>query len=216
MFTNSIKKVAAFTLSFLAFISIASAQYMDFTGVDLNAYAQQGYDTYTGMINNSMAGIMQQRGPEIEAAYQQCLNSGSYCGSFDEYALNYVSTNSFTDGGAWAATQRGMQQNEYEAWQGVQQAEWDSANAINNWNGNYYENSNEMGNVMVGNSTWVDPYTGANHTLPYTGVQPGQSWYDQASGLYFKYNPYNQQDGQYYVSQDGSYYQPMNPWQAGQ
>lgn len=211
MFSKFSKTLTALMISLLA---IVSAQYMDFTNLDLSGYMQQQYDMTTNMINGQMGSIMQQRGPEIQAAYQQCLYSGYYCGSFEDYALNYVSTNGFTDGGAWARTQRGMQQQEWEAWGGVRAAEANSANAINTWNGNFIENSGEMGNVIAGNSTWVDPYTGANYTLPYTGVQPGQSWYDQASGLYFMYNPFNQQNGQYYFSQDGSYYQPMYPWQA--
>jgi hypothetical protein len=218
MFTKPIKTLAALITSLVALSSLASAQWgmPDLTNIDLNAYAQQQYDLTTNNLNGYMQNVMQQRGPEIQAAYQQCQYSGGYCGSFEEYALNYVSTNGFTDGGAWAATQRGMQQREYAAWQGVQQAEANSANAINGWNDNYYQNSSEMGNVITGSSTWVDPMTGTNYTLPYTGVQPGQSWYDSASGYYFQYNPYNQQNGQYYMSQDGYYYQPMNPWQAGQ
>jgi hypothetical protein len=170
----------------------------------------------TNMINGQMSGILQQRGPEIQAAYQQCLYSGGYCGSFEEYALQYVSTNGFTDGGAWAMTQRGMQQKEHEAWQGVKQAEANSAAAINGWNSNYYENQGEMGNILMGTSSWIDPKTGSNYTLPYN-IQANTSWYDNGTGNTFYYDTVNNPAGQYYIlSPDGSWWMPLNPWQTGQ
>jgi hypothetical protein len=215
MFTKSITKVlAALALSLLAFVSIASAQYgmPDFTNFDFSGYMQQQYDMTTNMINGEMNGILQQRGPEIQAAYQQCLYSGGYCGSFEEYALQYVSTNGFSDGGAWAMTQRGMQQKEYEAWWGVKQAEADSAAAINGWNSNYAQNQGEMGNILMGNSSWVNPNSGTNYQLPYT-LQPNSFYYDQSSQQQFWYDPY----GQYHIlSPDSSWWMPLNPWQAGQ
>jgi hypothetical protein len=212
------KTLSSLIFSLLSVSSFAFAQYgmPDFTNMDLSAYMQDQYNMTTNMLNSSMYDIMQQRGPEIQAAYQQCLASGSYCGSFDEYALNYVTTNGFTDGGAWARQNQTNIANEQAAWNNVQIAQQGYQNAYGNYTGNYSQNMNEAGNVMMGNSTWTDPTTGANYTLPYLNMQPGQSFYDNATGYYFQYNPYNQQNGQYYMSPDGYTWQPMNPWQAGQ
>lgn len=205
--------------SLLVLFSTAAAQWgwgmPDFSNFDLNGYMQQQYDMTTALINDQMAAILQQRGPEIQAAYQNCLNSGRYCGrSFEEYALEYVSTSGFTDGGTWARTQQGMQQKEQQAWLGLQAAEQNSSAAINGWNNNYYQNHWELGNHLGGSSTWTNPATNMNHTLPYMGIQPGQNWYDSASGYHFMYNPYQEASGPYYTSPNGQYYQPMNPWQA--
>lgn len=198
--------------------SFAFSQYgmPDFSTMDLGAYMQAQYSMTSQILDTTMYSIVQQRGPEIQAAYQQCLTSGAYCGSFDEYALNYVTTNGFSDGGAWARQNQINIANEQNAWNNVQIAQQGYQNAYGNYTGNYSQNMTEAGNVMMGNSTWTDPYTGANYTLPYLNMQPGQSFYDSASGYYFQYNPYNQQNGQYYLSRDGYTWQPMNPWQAGQ
>lgn len=208
------KALTTLVTSYLAFSGASLAQYgsgyMDFSNFDFSAYMQEQYTMTTANINNLMYEALQQRGPEIQAAYQRCLSSGYYCGSFEDYALNYVSTNGFTDGGAWAATQRGMQAKEHEAWQGVQAAEANSAAAINGWNTNYYENQAEMGNVLQGNNTWVNPSSGYNYQLPHT-LEPNSYYLDPSSQQQFWYDPY----GQYYVlSPDGAWWLPLNPWQA--
>ncbi len=216
MFSKLSKTLTALISSLFILAGSASAQWgmPDFTNFDFRTYMQQEYDTTTSMIQQQMQTILQQRGPEIWAAYQRCMYSGYYCGSFEDYALNYVSTNGFTDGGAWARTQSHMRQKEQDLWWGVQDAERQRAESLNTWNSNYRHNQGELGNHLGSGSTWVNPYTGMNHTLPYTNVQPGQGWYDSSSGYYFLYNPYNQQNGQYYISRDGNSWQPMNPWQA--
>ncbi len=197
----------------LSLAGFASAQYgmPDLTGIDLNAVLAAQMQQTQGALNGVMYDAMQQRGPEIQAAYQQCLYSGSYCGSFDEYALNYVTTNGFTDGGAWAKQNQTNIANEQTAWQGVQNAEQGYRDAYGNYTGNFSQNMGEAGNVLMGNNTWTNPQTGGNYTLPYTW-QPG---------TYNSYNGYT-----YYVDPSGTYYQvdpnnagwmyQLNPWQAGQ
>ncbi|MCA9840277.1 MAG: hypothetical protein KC422_25425 [Trueperaceae bacterium] len=214
----NLKTLNSLIFSLVAVSSFAFAQYgmPDFSNFDFTGYMNNQVAIGQASLQSMMAQIMQQRGPEIQAAYQQCLTSGAYCGSFDEYALNYVTTNGFTDGGAWARQNQINIANEQNAWNNVQIAQQGYQNAYGNYTGNYSQNMTEAGNVMMGNSTWTDPYTGANYTLPYLNMQAGQSFYDNASGYFFQYNPYNEQNGQYYMSPDGYTWQPMNPWQAGQ
>jgi hypothetical protein len=117
-------------------LNLASAQY-DFTSLDLNAVlAAQMQQTQMG-INGVMYDAMQQRGPEIQAAYQQCLYTGGYCGSFDEFALNYVTTNGFSDGGAWARQNQANIAAEQQTWQGVQQAQQNYQDAYGQYTGNF-------------------------------------------------------------------------------
>jgi hypothetical protein len=209
----STKRLAALVISLLALSGLASAQWgmPDFSGVDFNAIvAAQSAETQT-QINAIMGQAMQQRGPEIQAAYQQCLYSGGYCGSFEEYALNYVTTNGFTDGGAWARQNQANIAAEQQAWQGVQQAEANSAAAIQGLNNNYAQNQWEAGNVLYGNSTWTNSYDNTNHTVPYNwqpdtyNTYNGQNYYVDYAGQYFWVDPNN----------TGWMY-PLNPWQAGQ
>ncbi len=197
MFAKS-KILAALATSLLAIAGFASAQYgmPDFSGVDFNAIvAAQSAQTQAD-INAIMGQALQQRGPEIQAAYQQCLQAGYYCGrSFEEYALEYVSTNGFSDGGAWARQQQANAAALGQAWRGVQAAEAASAAAISGLNGSFIANSQEMGNVIVGNATYYGPQGSA--VLPY-GWQPnayyqhqGQSYYVDYSGQYYWVDPNN-------------------------
>jgi hypothetical protein len=214
MFSQHSKRLAVLALSLLALSGLALAQWgmPDFSGVDFNAIvAAQSAETQA-QINAIMGQAMQQRGPEIWAAYNQCLQTAGYCGrSFDEFALEYVSTNGFTDGGAWARQQQINTENLGRAWQGVQQAEANSAAAIQGLNNNYAQNQWEAGNVLYGNSTWTNPLDNTNHTVPYTwqpntyNTYSGQTYYVDYTGQYFLVDPNN----------TGWMY-PLNPWQAGQ
>ncbi len=192
MFTKSIKTLTATLSSLFVFIGLASAQ--DFTGIDLNAVLAGQMQQTQYALDGVMQSAMQQRGPEIQAAYQQCLYTGGYCGSFEEYALNYVSTNGFTDGGAWAKQNQANIAAEQQAWQGVQNAQQGYQDAYGNYVGGFSENMNESGNILMGNATYTGPqdfgYQGSE-VLPF-GWQPES------------YNTYNGQ--QYYVDNSGQYY----------
>jgi hypothetical protein len=192
MFSKSIKTLTAILTSLFVFIGLASAQ--DFTGIDLNAVLAGQMQQTQYALDGVMQNAMQQRGPEIQAAYQQCLYSAGYCGSFEEYALNYVSTNGFTDGGAWARQNQANLAAEQQAWQGVQNAQQGYQDAYGNYTGNFSENMNESGNILMGNATYTGPqdfgYQGSD-VLPY-GWQPES------------YNTYNGQ--QFYVNNSGQYY----------
>jgi hypothetical protein len=200
MFTTSNKTLAALVISLFILTGFSSAQYLpDFTGIDLNAVLAGQMQQTQGALDGVMQNAMQQRGPEIQAAYQQCQYSGGYCGSFEEYALNYVSTNGFTDGGAWARQNQVNVANEQNAWQGVQNAQQGYRDAYGNYTGNFSETMNESGNVLMGNETYDGIQEYGSQVLPY-------GW--QANS----YNTYNGQN--YYVDDSGQYYQ-IDPNNSG-
>lgn len=180
---------AALATALFALFAAASAQ-VDWYGL-VNAQSAQTQAYIQGIMQQAL----QQRGPEIQAAYQQCLQAGYYCGTFEEYALEYVSTNGFSDGGAWQRQQQANTAALGQAWQGVQAAEAASAAAIGGLNGNFIANSQEMGNVIVGNATYYGPM--GSTVLPY-GWQPnayyqyqGQTYYVDYSGQYYWLDPNN-------------------------
>lgn len=175
-------KAALATALFVLFAP-AFAQ-VDWYGlVNAQAAEQQAY------VQGIMQQALQQRGPEIQAAYQQHLQAGGYPVTFEEFAYWFVATNGFTDGGAFARQGQANIAAEQAAWQGVQAAEANSAAAIAGLNGNFVANSQEMGNVIVGNASYYGPTGSA--VLPY-------GWQPQS------YNSYNGQT--YYVDHVGQYY----------
>jgi hypothetical protein len=160
--------------------------------------------------------------PAIQLRYQQYMQQTQEQGikAYDFYTYTYyfLATNGFSGQGVatWQASEAANNAKVQQAYQGYQGAVESYRNTVTEGQQHFYENQLEFGNVVAGNSTWTDPSTGTTYTLPYTGVQSGQSWYDPGSGMYFWYNPYNQLEAQYYISPDGQYFQPMGPWQAGQ
>jgi hypothetical protein len=219
MFTKSITKLAALVLSLLALAGFASAQYDEsiaqlMTSVDgMMVHNQQQIDYTNAQIEDAINRYVQD--PQIQAAYNQCLQTSGMCGDIRWFAYNYVATGGFTDGGAWMNTTRQMDARTQQGWQGVQAAEQGSANAISGLNESIANSQAEWRNVMGGGSTWMDPSTGTGYNLPY-GLQSGQTWYDAGTGQYYSYNPYNWDQGVYFTSTDGYTWQQLNQWQPGQ
>jgi hypothetical protein len=220
------------------FLSLAAAQY----GNDYWSNLMGSLDSSVFMYDQSIQQHMQQlnqivtqgdkhvdasvhqamQDPNVQLRYQQYVQQSQQQGNqpydFYSYTYYYLATNGFSQQGvaAWQASETANNAKVQEAYRGYQGAVENYRNAVAEGQQQFYENHWEMGNVVAGNSTWTDPATGASYTLPYTDVQPGQSWYDAGSGMYFWYNPDNLQNGPYYISPDGQYYYPMNPWQAVQ
>lgn len=183
---------AALATGLLALLGAASAQYADFTGMDITAMYNQYIVQQQANENSYVQGIVQQnmQNPQIQAMYQQHLASGGG-GSFEEFAYAYAATGGFTPQGMayWGQVQQGINTQQRDAMAGYRAAQANSAAAINAWNSNYYQNSQEMGNVIVGNATYYGPQ--GSTVLPYTW-QP---------------NTYNSYNGQtYYVNYSGQYY----------
>jgi hypothetical protein len=181
----------------------------DFSSVDWQALVQQQSNETQAYIWGIVQQALAQRGPEIQGAYRRCLQMGYYCGrSFEEFALEFVTTNGFTDGGSWSRQNQANLRQLQQSWAGVQQAEAASRDAIAGLNAGFAANTHEAGNTLLGNSTYLNPGTGAQHVLPHTW-QPGG--YYQHQGQTYYVNP----SGQYYwvdPNNTGWMY-PLAPWQ---
>jgi hypothetical protein len=234
MFAKNFNLLTVFTTSVLALPSFSLAQYgdgsywdsvmnslnLDFSTYDqtiqqsmeqLNQIVGQGQQQVDATVRQSM------QDPAIQARYQsyqqQVLQQGSQPVDFYTYTYYFLATGGFSQQGvaAWQANEAANNAKVQEAYQGYQQAVEDYRNSVAEGSQHYYENQSEMGNVLQGNSTWVNPNDGSNHTLPYT-------WQRDS------YNTYNNQT--YYVDPSGTYYwldpnntgwmYPLSPWQAGQ
>ncbi|MDP1564003.1 MAG: hypothetical protein Q8M16_21690 [Pirellulaceae bacterium] len=117
-------------------------------------------------------GITQQnmQNPEIQRQYQAyAANGGS--GSFQDYAFGWAATGGYTPTGwgVWNASESQIQRRD-------QQAISDYHNYTNNL---WTETNNERrqvqdrmayhrGELLSGNGTYVNPWNGSHHTLPYT------------------------------------------------
>jgi hypothetical protein len=207
MFTKSITKLAALALSLLALAGFASAQ-IDSIEQMMQDNARKMANTDV-QINDAINRAMQD--PQIQAAYNQCQQTSSMCGDFRWYAYNYVTTNGFTDGGAWMNTTRQMDARTQQGWWGVQDAERRSADAMNDWNGSFQRNQEEFGKTITGESTYINSYTGTQEDLPY-GWQPetyntynGQTYYVDYTGQYYMVDPNN-----------SGWMYSVTPWQPGQ
>jgi hypothetical protein len=156
MFTN-IKTRATLVLSLLALAGFASAQYRDFTSMDIT----EMYNAWAGQQNAAMDYQTQQiigqvyQDPRFQSMYQQYLASGGTA-SAEQYAYSYAATGGFT--------LQGMQiyQNSealsaakiQSAWQGYQNAVQGYRDAYGNYTGGFSENMNESGNILMGNSIY--------------------------------------------------------------
>jgi hypothetical protein len=182
----------------------------------------EGQD-FTAMINQQMAamnntiaqgqrqvdGIVQQRmqDPQVQAAYRQHVANASRHGvrhyDFPTFTYYYVYTNGFSAAGmAHArATDNGIRQAELNAWRGVQAAEANRGAAQSAWANGYFNNQQEAGRQLVGNSTFTAT-NGAQTVLPHTWQMNTVHQY-QGNTYYVDYA------GQYWVASSGHWY-PLN------
>jgi hypothetical protein len=213
MFTKGFTKAAALILSLFALTGFASAQY-DFTGMDIagmyNSYVQQQNAQMEVQLQQIIAQVMQD--PRFQSMYQQYIMSGGTA-TAEQYAYSYAATGGFTPQGMQIyqnseALSAAKIQN---AWNGYQSAVQGYQEAYNNYTGSFAETTNEMGNVLMGNSTYVDYATGSSYVLPHTwqtetyNYHNGQTYYVDYAGQYFMVDP-NNSDWMY----------PLTPWQPGQ
>jgi len=142
--------------------------------------------------------------PRCKAMYQQHVQQGGRS-SLRDFAYWFVATN----GGDPAATRRYMegernnQIKEQDAWRGLQRAQEESRKAISAWQEGYRQNQSEMGNIMTGKATYVDP-TGQRHLLPYT--QPGV-YRDASTGNVYGLDQY----GRYFMRDNNGFWTELTP-----
>lgn len=183
---------SVYTLILLVIPVIADAQ--DFTGMDItsmyNAMAAQQNAQMQQQTQQIVLQVMQN--PRFQGMYQQHLASGG-SSTPEQYAYNYAATGGFTESGM-----RNYQNSEAAsaakiqgAWQGEQKAIQGYRDAYNGYASGYSSNQQEVGNSLMGNSTYVQPDSGSSSVLPHT----------------WQTNSYNSFNGNtYYVDQSGQYY----------
>ena len=115
-----------------------------------------------------------------------------------------MATGGFTAEGMarYRQSESASQQRELAAAQGLRQAQAARGQAQQQFAQGYARNQAEAGEVLRGNSSWVDPSSGRQRALPYLG--PNGTYQDQATGQRYWRDP----SGQYYV-QAGN-----GPWMA--
>jgi hypothetical protein len=113
--------------------------------------------------------------------------------SYAQFAYQYAATAGFTPDGIarYRQGEADNQRKEHEAWNGYRHAQDQRALAQQQYADGYAHNQAEAGEVLRGNSSWVDPRTGERRELSYLGdnvsVDPatGQHYYRDASGQYY-------------------------------
>jgi hypothetical protein len=145
--------------------------------------------------------------PNCAAMYRQHQAQGGTL-SYAQFAYQYAATGGFTPEGI--ARYRGVeadnQRKERDAWNGYRGAQDARAAAQQAWRDGYAHDQNEAGEVLRGNTSWVDPATGETRALSYTGAN---AYTDPQSGREYR----RDDSGRYYVQgADGLWY-PMTPAQ---
>jgi hypothetical protein len=144
--------------------------------------------------------------PECQQMYRRHLAQGGTL-SFPQFAYQYVATGRFSAEGIarYRRSEGDNQRREAAAWAGVRAAEEGSAAAMQENSDHYARGQDEAGEVLRGNSSWVDPNDGQRRALSYTGENAAYT--DPASGRVYQRDA----SGQYYVQgADGLWY-PMTP-----
>lgn len=177
-------------------------------GAMIQQQLQQG-EQLAAQMQQGEQQIVQQlmQNPDCIARYQQHVAAGGAL-SFPQFAYQYAATGGFSSDGIarYRAGESANQQREQQAWAGYRTAQDQRAIAQNGYAQGYFNNQVEAGNVLQGNSSWVDPATGQNRALAYSGQNV---YVDPNSGQAF----YRDNSGQYYAQgQDGGWY-AMTPAQ---
>lgn len=130
--------------------------------------------------------------PDCQLKYRQHLAAGGAM-PFAQFAWQYAATAGMTAEGAarFMRSERANQMNEMEAWQGWRQAQDARAAAQADHAAGYARNQAEVGQVLQGNTSWIDPADGQTRALPYIGpggyTDPatGRSYARDAQGRYW-------------------------------
>lgn len=158
----------------------------------------------TNQMNSQLGGMLQQamQNPQIQAGYQQYVAQMQQRGQppmdFQTYAYYYMYTNGFSSGGIahMQNVERGNQQAEMQSWRGLQDAQRNRADAMQQNRDHYFQNQQEAGRGLTGQSTYYGQ-GGFQTQLPHT-------WQN---------NSYQQYQGNwYYVDQGGRYFRIENGW----
>ena len=143
--------------------------------------------------------------PNCAALYRQHQAQGGTL-SYAQFAYQYAATGGFTQEGIarYRNAEYDNQRRERDAWNGYRGAQDARGAAQQSWMDGYAHDQNEAGEVLRGNTSWVDPTSGETRALSYTGAN---AYTDPQSGRQYR----RDDNGQYYVQgADGLWY-PMTP-----
>lgn len=137
--------------------------------------------------------------PNCQALYQR-HRAGGGAMPYPQFAYQYAATGGFTPEGIrrYQQSEAANRGGELAALQGVRQAEQQRGQAQQGLADGYGRNQIEMGRVMQGQNSWVDPMTGQNRALPYMGQaysrdpNTGQQFVRDAQGIQWAQMPNGQ------------------------
>jgi len=203
---NHLLAAAAAVVGALVLASPARSQDFNAMLAQQDAWMTQQIQAQQAQMNQMLAAgqnhvnqIVQQKmqDPRVQQAYQQHLAQARQQGvrpyDFQTFAYYYAATNGFSDVAGYNRTTQDIQGKERAAWQGVKDAEANSAAAINGWNQGYSNNQQEAGRQLMGNSTYVNGNTGQSQVLPHT-------WQRNTYNTYQGNNYYVDYSGQYWIA----------------
>jgi hypothetical protein len=210
---SKVKSLTALVSSLFTLAGFASAQY-DFMNMDIaamyNGYVQQQNAQMEVQLQQIIQQVMQD--PRFQSMYQQYLASGGTA-TPEQYAYSYAATGGFTPQGMqiYQNSEAMSAAKIQNAWNGYLGAVEGYREAYNNYTGSFAETTNEMGNVLMGNSTYVDYATGSSYVLPHT-------WQTETYNTYNGQTYYVDYTGQYYVvdPNNSGWMYPLTAWQPGQ
>ena len=148
---------------------------------------QQMQQQQNAIIQRTMAN------PDCQAKYQQHIAQGGRL-SYPQFAYQYAATGGFSAQGManYRQSESANQQREAAAAKGLRQAQAARGQAQQQYAAGYARNQAEAGEVLRGNSSWVDPSNGQQRALPYMGPnggyqdpQTGQRYWRDGNGQYF-------------------------------
>lgn len=108
--------------------------------------------------------------PEIQRQYQGYVANGG-SGSFENYAFGWAATGGYTPQGwnHWNNSQRQIQRQDQQSWADYQNYTNNLWAETNNQRHQVQDRiARQRGELLSGNGTYIDPWTGSHHTLPYT------------------------------------------------
>jgi hypothetical protein len=139
--------------------------------------------------------------PNCATMYRQHETQGGTL-SYEQFAYQYAATGGFTTDGIarYRSSEQDNQRREQNAWAGYREAQ-DQRGAVQQaYMDGYAHDQDEAGEVLRGNTSWVDPISGETRALSYTG---SNTYADPATGRRYRRDESGQYDAQ---GADGLWY----------
>jgi hypothetical protein len=195
MFTPAVKTLAALVISLFTLVSAQMAPWdesqkmMDQMAAQIGVIQQGQQATMNDYINTNYS--------QIEASYQQCLQTSYSCGTFDDFAYYYAMSGGGQQMGSYMEMQGNLRESGQTALNGVYDAYGNFNDAIAADGVSRSNTATNVGETITNTGTYIDPYSGSSMTLPYTWQREtyndynGQTYYVDNSGQYYQVDPNN-------------------------